>query len=201
MTISEIIKNYRTSHGLSLRDFAKSVGVSHSYISQLEKGEIRYPSYERMELIAKAMGATTEWIKKEMDGERNAIKVPVLGKVIGGLPIEASQEIIDYEEITKEMAKTGEFFALKVKGDSMSPEISEGDVVIVKKQSDVDSGQVAIVLVNGNEATIKRVKKLENGIMMIPFNQTYSPWAYTAEEIESLPVQIIGRVVECRKKY
>ena len=77
-----------------------------------------------------------------MDGERDAVKVPVLGKVIGGLPVEASQEIIDYEEITKEMAKTGEFFALKVKGDSMSPEISE-----------------------------------------------------------SFPVQIIGRVVECRKKY
>lgn len=86
------------------------------------------------------------------------VRIPVLGRVVAGIPIEAVEEILDYEEITPELAATGEFFALKIRGHSMEPRMMEGDVVIVRKQEDVESGDVAIVLVNGNEATVKRVK-------------------------------------------
>ena len=130
-----------------------------------------------------------------------AVKIPVLGTVVAGLPMEAIENIVDYEEITPALAAQGEFFALRIKGQSMEPRICEGDVVIVKKQEDIESGDTAIVLVNGGEATVKKVKKTEEGIMLIANNMAvYSPHFYSNKDIESLPVQIIGKVVELRGK-
>ena len=117
------------------------------------------------------------------------------------MPVEAIEDIYDYEDITPEMAEHGEFFALKVRGDSMSPRMLEGDIVIVRKQSDCDNGDIAIVLVNGYDATIKKIKKSENGIALIPLNTAYDPLFYTNEEILLKPVTIIGKVVEQRRKY
>lgn len=106
-----------------------------------------------------------------------------------------------YEEITPDLAKTGEFFALKIRGHSMEPRMMEGDVVIVRRQDDVESGDIAIVLVNGNEATVKRVKKQEDGITLIATNTSvYEPHYYSNKEIEELPVRILGKVVELRGK-
>ena len=99
------------------------------------------------------------------------------------------------------MASQGEHFALKIKGQSMEPRIFEDDVVIVKKQDDCDSGDIAVVLVNGNEATVKRIKKRPEGLMLIPNNPAYEPMFYSNEEIENLPVRIIGKVVELRGKF
>ena len=99
------------------------------------------------------------------------------------------------------MAQQGDFFALQIKGSSMEPKFSEGDVVVVRKQEDVDNGDIAIVLVNGNEATVKKIKKFENGINLIPTNPEYDVLTYSTEEIENLPVRIIGKVVELRAKF
>ena len=130
------------------------------------------------------------------------VRSPVLGRVVAGIPIEAVEEILDYEEITPELAATGEFFALKIRGHSMEPRMMEGDVVIVRKQEDVESGDVAIVLVNGNEATVKRVKKQEEGITLIATNTSvYEPHFYSNKEIKNLSVQILGKVVELRGKF
>lgn len=129
------------------------------------------------------------------------IKIPVLGYVRAGMPMEAVEEIIDYEEISEEMARQGEYFGLQIKGDSMEPRIKEGDVVIVRKQSDVISGDIAVVMVNGEDATVKKIVKHENGISLLPFNQAYAPLFYTQDEAVSLPVEIIGRVVELRGKF
>ena len=83
----------------------------------------------------------------------------------------------------------------------MEPRMLDGDVVIVRRQDDVDSGDVAIVLVNGNEATVKRIKKQEDGITLIATNTcVYEPHFYSNKEIQSLPVQILGKVVELRGK-
>ena len=92
------------------------------------------------------------------------IKIPVLGRVPAGVPIEAVEDIIDYEEIPVEMAKDGEFFGLQIKGDSMEPRICEGDVVIVRKQDDAESGDLVIAMINGDEATCKRLMKYSDGI-------------------------------------
>lgn len=133
--------------------------------------------------------------------EKRGVKIPVLGRVAAGIPITAVEDILDYEEIEESLAKTGEFYGLQIKGDSMEPRISEGDVVIVRQQNDVESGDVAIVLVNGDDATCKRVVKHEHGLTLISFNPMHPPKFYTEQEVEQLPVQIIGRVMELRAKF
>ncbi len=129
------------------------------------------------------------------------IKIPVLGCVQAGIPVEAVKDIIDYEEITEEMARTGEYFGLRIKGNSMNPRMQEGDVVIVRKQQDVDSGDVAIVIVDNQEATCKQVKKHEYGISLVSFNTAFEPMFFTNEEIIKKPVAILGKVVELRAKF
>ncbi|WP_276893007.1 LexA family protein, partial [Dialister micraerophilus] len=89
----------------------------------------------------------------------------------------------------------------RINGESMHPEIKNGDTVIVKKQSDIDSGDIAIVLLNGNDATCKQIQKQQTGITLIGYNVgVYSPTFYTNEEIEDLPIVILGKVVEVRRK-
>lgn len=129
------------------------------------------------------------------------VRIPVLGRVVAGIPIEAIEEIIDWEEIPQKLAASGKFFALRVCGHSMEPKILEGDVVIVRQQDDVDNGDIAIVLVNGDEATVKRIKKQAEGITLIATNiSVYEPHFYSNQEIRVLPVRVIGKVVELRRK-
>jgi repressor LexA len=121
---------------------------------------------------------------------------------VAGVPIDAYEEILDYEEILPETAADGEYFGLRVSGDSMEPKFSEGDVVIVRQQSDADSGDIVIALVNGSDATIKRlIKYAEGGIALVASNPTYAPLRFTEAEISSKPVQIVGKVVELRAKF
>lgn len=129
------------------------------------------------------------------------IKIPVLGSVPAGIPITAVEDILDYEEIPQLWANQGEFFALKIKGDSMEPRMQSGDVVIVRQQSSADSGDTVIVLINGDEATCKKLEKTSNGIMLISTNTKYSPMFFSHEEINELPIVILGKVVENRQKY
>lgn len=128
-------------------------------------------------------------------------RIPVLGDVAAGIPIEAIQDIVDYEEIDEALAATGEFFGLRLKGASMEPRMRDGDVVIVRKQDDADTGDVAVVMVNGDNATVKRIKKEPSGITLIPNNPAYDPIYYSNTEIRDLPVRIIGKVVELRAKF
>lgn len=131
----------------------------------------------------------------------DAVKIPVLGTVAAGVPLEAVEEILDWEEIPSDMARRGEYFALRINGDSMSPRILNNDVVIVRQQPDVESGDIAIVRINGDEATCKRVLKQEDSITLVPFNPSYAPRTYSKKEIAELPIVIIGKVVELRGKF
>ena len=128
--------------------------------------------------------------------------VPVLGDVAAGIPIEAVENIVDYEEIDTAMASTGEYYGLRIKGSSMEPRIREGDVVIVRQQEDADTGDTAVVLVNGDSATVKRIKKEpDGGLWLLPNNPAYDPQHYSPSEVEHKPVRIIGKVVELRGKF
>lgn len=112
------------------------------------------------------------------------------------------EDILGYEEIPKKLADTGDFFALRIKGASMEPQFFDGDTVIVRQQSDVDDNDIAIVLVNGDKATVKQIKKSDAGITLIGFNvSVYPPHFYSNNDIESLPVSIIGKVVQVRRDY
>jgi repressor LexA len=202
-SIGERIKDARKSAGLTQLELAKKTELSRSYIGDIEKDRYN-PSVSTLQLIATATNTPLENLlpsSKTPSSTGRGVRIPVLGRVVAGIPLEAVEEILDYEEITPELAATGDFFALKIRGHSMEPRMLDGDVVIVRRQDDVDSGDVAIVLVNGNEATVKRIKKQEDGITLIATNTSvYEPHFYSNKEIQSLPVQILGKVVELRGK-
>lgn len=188
----------RKARGLTQQELAKYTGLNRTRISNYELG-IREPNLTIQLKLADFFNVTLDCL---MDRENNSNNIiPVFGRVVAGIPLEAIEEIIDYEEIPQSMARNGEYFALQIKGNSMEPKFSEGDVVIVRKQEDVDNGDIAIVLVNGNEATVKKIKKFDGGINLIPTNSEYEVITYTVDEIEKLPVRIIGKVVELRAKF
>lgn len=219
MYVGELIKEYRKSHNLSMQDFANISGISKAYIGVLEKiyntktNEPVAPTLEKMKAIAGAMGMSLDELLKALNTNQpvvvssklqpvHGVRIPVLGKVVAGIPLEAITDIIDYEEIPAQMAKSGTYFALQVKGRSMEPTLHEGDVVIVRQQPDVENGEIAIVLVNGNDATVKEVKESPDGLTLIGHNvAVYTPHFYTRDQIQSLPIQILGKVVELRRKF
>jgi repressor LexA len=129
------------------------------------------------------------------------VRIPLMERVAAGQPIEASGEVIDFEEIPLALAKTGDFFSLKVVGNSMEPKISDGDTLIVQKRDSAENGDLVIVMVNGDDACVKRLRKLKDGIMLISSNPAYDPIIYTAQEVESLPVRIVGKVYELRSRF
>lgn len=129
------------------------------------------------------------------------VKIPLLGKVPAGIPIEAIEEILGYEEIPASMLSGGEnYFALKVDGDSMFPDYRTGDVIIIRQQPDCNSGDDCIVMVNGDDATFKRVVKQEKSIILKPLNNEYEPYYFNEYEIMTKPVKIIGVAIEVRRK-
>lgn len=194
----EQLKLLRNQKHLSQAQLAKEIGVSSSTIAMWESGEREPKNYETLEIIANFFNVNMELL---LTGTIAPTRIPVLGKVVAEIPLGAIEDIIDYEEIPHSMAKSGDYFALQIKGDSMEPRIKEGDVVIVRKQPDVESGEVAIVLVNGDEATIKKVQKFNGGINLVPSNPAYEVKTYSNDVIESLPVSIIGKVVGLRAKF
>lgn len=194
---SDKLKELRQARGITQKQLAEWSGLGRSQISNYENG-LRTPDWETQEILADFFNVRLDYL---MDRDTPNTRIPVLGKVIAGIPLDAVEEIIDYEEIPIEMAKNGEYFALQIKGDSMEPKFSAGDVVIVRKQEDVDNGDIAIVLVNGNEATVKKIRKFDGGINLIPTNSNYDVLTYTNTQIEQLPVRIIGKVVELRAKF
>ena len=180
-------------------------GVSESAVSQYENGK-RQPDQTTLIKIADYFNVPIDYILRTntttYNLNKSVMRIPVLGIVAAGIPIVAIENIIDYEEISSEQINPNfDYFGLKIKGDSMSPRIQDGDVVIVRKQSDVDSGDVAIVCVNGDSATCKQIKKHNEGISLIPYNTAHEVKFYSNQEIESLPISIIGKVVELRGKF
>lgn len=175
------------------------------------------PSLDTLKQLADAMEIDVDVLLKKLDenqeilldenlfkkqfGQKKTVKIPLLGKVAAGEPIFAEENVEEYLEIDEELAKKGEFFALTIKGDSMFPYLLNDDILIVRKQDDVESGDIAVVLINGDEATVKQVFKNSDGIMLTAFNQqVWQPKTYTNEEIEKLPVKIIGRFAELRRR-
>ncbi len=162
-----------------------------------------------LETLAAELGTTVGYLTNETDDPRRPphqtppaapLRVPVYGRVAAGIPIDAITDIEDYEELSPSMASTGEYAALRIHGDSMEPRIMDGDTVIVRLQDTADTGDVAIVMINGGEATCKRIKRMHEGVMLVPTNPRYEPMFYTNDEIESLPVTVWGKVIEVRGK-
>ena len=208
-TIANRIRTALEARGMKQADLVEKTKIGKSSISTYLSGAYE-PKQKNIYRIASALNVDEAWLMGfdvQMDRKNisiktsKGIKIPVLGKVPAGVPVEAVEDVIDYEEITVEMAKEGEFFGLQIKGDSMEPRICEGDVVIVRKQDDAETGDLVIAMINGNEATCKRLMKYSDGIRLMPNNPAYEPMYYSNKEIEEKPVKIIGKVVENRQKY
>jgi len=198
------LKALRENRKLTQKDLSEIFGVTPKAISFYELGE-RQPPYNLLIKLAKYFDVSVDYLlgieKDNTSISAKANRIPVLGTVAAGIPIDTIQEIEDYEEIPSTWGDPREYFGLKIKGRSMEPRIWNGDTIIVHKQSDVDSGQMAVVLVNGNDATVKNVKKLPQGIILVALNTSvYEPHFYSKEDIDLLPVRIIGLVKEVRGK-
>ncbi len=195
------LKEARKKSRLTQTDVAKIIGISQTGYSDWETGKNRVDA-RSLGRLAELYGVTVNYLLgiDENDAPAKGVRIPVLGSVAAGIPIEAIQDIVDYEEIDADMAAAGEYFGLRIKGSSMEPRIREGDVVIVRRQEEAETGDTVVVLVNGDSATVKRIKIEPNGIALIPNNPAYDTRFYSAAEVELLPVRIIGKVVELRGK-
>lgn len=198
---SSNLRKYMSLNNKTQVDLINDLGFNKSAVSTWCNGT-RLPRMDKGDALAKYFGIRrSDLIEDKSESKIKPTTIPVLGSVPAGIPIEAIQDIIDYEEIDAATAAKGEYFALQVKGSSMEPRICEGDIVIVRKQDDVESGEIAIVMVNGDNATIKRLLKYEDGIRLMPTNPAYEPLYFTNDEILEKPVKVIGKVIENRQKY
>lgn len=204
MNVGDRIRIRREELQMSQDELAQAIGYkSRSSINKIELG-VYSLRQSKIKEIADALRTTPEYIMGWTTPEPpqpKGVSIPVLGDVQAGLPVTAVEDILDYEEIDKDMASRGEYFGLRIHGQSMEPRMLEGDVVIVRCQPMVENGEVAIVKVNGDMATVKKVRFTSDGLMLVPLNPTFEPIFYTAAEIAELPVRIIGKVVELRGKF
>lgn len=205
MTIGERIKISREKIGYSQVELSEKIGISKQSLYKYENNIITNIPSDKIELIADLLYIQPSylmgWDDVDTTTTTKGVKIPVLGKVAAGIPIEAVEDIVDYEEITEAMARKGEYFGLMIQGDSMEPRFKSGDVVIVRKQNDAETGDIVIATVNGSDAVCKRLQKYSEGIALISSNPVYEPYRFTPEDISNKPVRILGKVVELRAKF
>lgn len=160
-----------------------------------------YFHIEKSDLIDERLPTSTD--DSSLSGKKQRSKgvvINIYGRVAAGIPIEMIEDIVDTEEISEDMAKTGEYFGLIIKGNSMLPNICDGDIVIIRCQEDAENGDTVIATVNGNDATCKRLRKYKDGIELISNNPSYDPMYFSNQDVAEKPVKILGKVVELRRK-
>ena len=200
-----VLKNLRMSKGLSQEELSNKFGVSTSTIGMYETNK-REPNFELLKEFAKFFNVSTDYlleqIKKDDLTNFDIIQIPLLGKIQAGVPTEMFLDVIDYIDIPADMARGNkELFALKTKGKSMEPNFIEGDILIFEKTEDCENGQFCAVAVNGDDATFKKVTKTDTGIMLQPLNPAFETKFYTNDQIDSLPVTIIGVLKQIRRNF
>ena len=205
--MDNFIKNRRKELGITLEDIGNYVGVSKGTVQRWETGGISNMRRDRIKKLSEILKISPDMLlgdAEEKQTEENStaatVKIPVIGTVAAGVPITAQEDITGWEEVPAEWVKNSTMFALKLKGDSMEPRMAEGDIVIVKQQSDVESGEIAIVMVDG-EATCKKVVKHSDGVVLVSNNPKYSPMFFTLKDIKEKNITVLGRVTELRVKF
>lgn len=196
------LKYLRTEKGENLEKVAEYLNVSIQTISNYEN-EKRDMTPDTIIKLAEYFGVSTDYILGKSDNRNNDIavsKIPILGTVKAGYDWLAEENIVDYITLKENIPNVGEYYALRITGDSMLPLLAEGDLVIVHDQADVESGQTAVVLINGEEATVKKVIKTKDGIELHAMNPYYPAKKFTFEDMQKIPVKIIGRVREAKIK-
>ena len=207
MTVGKRIKRLRETLGISQVDFAEKIGASKQTLYKYENDIITNVPSDKVEAAAKLLNVSPSYLMgwEDCDGitppDNHKVTINIYGHVAAGIPLEMITDIIDTEDITEDMAKTGTFFGLKIKGDSMIPNICNDDIVIVRQQDDAENGDTVIAQINGDEATCKRLRKYKDGIELIANNPNYEPMFFSNEQIINKPVRILGKVVELRRSF
>lgn len=190
--------------GIKQRELADKAQITEGSVSHYVNGT-HAPSNKTAGKLADVLHVSPVWLmgydvpKYSVTSATQSVRIPIYGTVAAGTPIDAVENIIGYEEIPASWS--GEFAALRVKGNSMEPRITEGDVLIVRVQDHAETGDVVIAMINGDEATVKKLIKHQDGIVLQPFNPSYDPMYFTNEQIQQTPVTIWGKVIENRQKY
>ena len=197
----ERLRSVREQRNLSQKQVADYLGITSQAYGYYERGE-RNPGSDNLRKLANYFDVSVDYLLGRDQGQNqtNNRYIPLLGSVRAGIPIEAIEDIEEYIDIYPRFVKHGELFALRVQGDSMEPDLRNGDIVIIEKQEYVENGQIAVVRVNGEDFTIKRVKLSPKGIMLIPSNPAYDPVFFDSDQVATLPVTIIGKVIEIRRR-
>lgn len=196
------LKELREEKGLKQNELAKILNISSSSIGMYETDR-REPDDEMKLKIANYFGVSVAYLMSETDirkqdiaSKQNKRLLPVLGTVKAGYNYLAEENVIDYIDPSMNITDPENYFGLVVKGDSMAPLFGEGDYLIVRKMDgEFNNNDIGIVLINGEEATIKKVVKTETGIELHAFNPYYPTKKFTYEEMQKLPVKVIGVVV------
>lgn len=207
MTFGERVRAKREELGMTQEELAGKLGYkSRASINKIEQNK-RNMKQSQIASLALVLETTPAylmgWNEKTPDvHEHQHFTVPVFDHVAAGIPIDAIEEVVDQEELSKDTFREPEkeYFGIRIQGHSMEPRICDGDTVIVHQQEDAESGQIVIVNVDGDQATCKRLKKYQNGIALLSLNPTYEPMIFSADQVEKLPVRIRGVVVELRGK-
>lgn len=186
-------------------DLVEKTGLDKTLLSKYLSG-ISNAKQDKLTALAEALQVNEIWlmgydIPMESIPIKNIekIKIPVLGTVKAGYDYLAQENIIGYESIDN-VSDPENYYALQVTGNSMEPLFSDGDIAIVHKQDNFDSGNTCIILVNGDEATVKKVVRMDDGIDLIAMNPYYPVRHFSKNEMNEIPVKIIGKVVEARKR-
>ncbi len=209
------LKFLRENKKISQNKLAEIVGVNQTTIARWETEEIK-PSIDNVEEVAKALNVQLpdllikdlRFDNAEIVIESETIQIPVLGTIKAGVAIEAQQDILEYVDIPKSwLTGNKNYYGLKISGDSMYPKYCENDIVIFEQTNGIDiifNKKDCAIMVNGYDATFKNVTINENGITLVPLNlnnqDNYQPTFYNKEQIEQLPVKIIGIAKEKRTK-
>ena len=217
------LRDAMSEKGIIAQELADRSGVKKASISQYINGSPK-PSNQSSGAMASVLNVNPLWlmgfdVEKVSDVERfkrysegfnrhraeneygRTIAIPIVRRVAAGIPLTAFDEVLGYEAIPESMATTGTYFALKISGDSMSPTVMDGDIVICRQQPDAEDGQIVVALVNGDDGLCKRLKKYSDGsIALMSDNASYKPMHFNSAEMDTIPVAIKGVVKELRRK-
>ena len=195
---SKNLNRYMKLNNKDRNDVSRDLNIPYSTVTDWCNGNI-YPRIDKIEMLANYFE-----IKKSdlIEGKKLAgDKIPVLGVVKAGYDYLAEENVIGYVTVNDSSLKNEDFFALKVKGDSMVPDIYENDIAIIKKQNDFENGDYVVALINGEEATIKRGYKTDTGLLLQPVNSSFEPLIFNKYEINNIPVKIIGVVYNITRSF
>ena len=198
---SRNLRRYMKINNKDRNDVSRDLGIPYSTLTDWYNGNI-YPRIDKIQLLANYFGIQkSDLVENNSNINKN---IPILGTVKAGYDWLAEENVTGYitdSDIIKSYEKNiNEYFALKVTGDSMLPLLSDGDLVIVHDQDDVESGQTAVILINGEEATVKKVIKTNEGIELHAMNPYYPIKKFTFDDMKNIPIKIIGRVKEAKIK-